>query len=103
MLQTQGAGSSSQTEKSTADRDSRIVRNLPIKVTSQRASSSGVSPHGASTSSKHMGELKASNLYKVGRFQLGEDQVVWKHQKEAQKPERNKATPGAYSSNRGVR
>jgi hypothetical protein len=52
---TQGAGSSSQrgsTEKSTGDRNTSVVRNLPIKVTSQRASSSGIALQGAGSSSK---------------------------------------------------
>jgi hypothetical protein len=47
---TQTAGRSSQpgaAEKSTVDKDSPVVKNLTINVTSQDASSSGILPQGA--------------------------------------------------------
>jgi hypothetical protein len=47
----QGTDSSSQpgeAEKTTGGRDSPVVRNLPIKVTSLGSSSSGIPPQGAS-------------------------------------------------------
>jgi hypothetical protein len=55
---TQGAGSSTQpqaAEKSTGDRDSPVVKNLPIKVTLQGANYSGTPPVGTSSSSKKYG------------------------------------------------
>jgi hypothetical protein len=64
---TQRAGSSSQpgaTDKLTGSRNSPAVRNLPIKVTSQGASSSDIPPQGRSSPSKPM---KGSDFPMVNR------------------------------------
>jgi hypothetical protein len=57
-------------------RDSPLVRNIPIKVTSQGASSSGTSPQRAINSIKPMegGDLKLV-ASKVGRLHLGKTKL----------------------------
>jgi hypothetical protein len=49
-------------EKSTGDRNSLAVKNLPIRVTSQGASSSGISVLGTSSSSKPMEKASISDI-----------------------------------------
>jgi hypothetical protein len=68
----QRGGSSSQfgaVEKLPGDRDTPVVRNTPVKVTSHGAISSGIPPQGASSYSKPMegGDLKLV-AFKVGSF-----------------------------------